>query len=204
MFRGMAVLAALITTGPLHAQADPDSIKHQAECLFAKQVVVTGQPAPDLRWALGYLAACGAGAQGSAVAQGVRRLRTEADTAVLRPYWRVAQYLRDRHLFEAAEEIATDRSASTQARVFAIAGLIGAVRDRSIADYDQLVGGFRPDGLVAGGCWWVVSGEFQRTETPLPDNYLERVTAVRERLRNDPSEPLDVRTAASCLRPAPR
>ena len=201
---GIGVLGAVLTTSSLHAQAEPDSVKHRNECRLADQVVTTGQPAPHLRWALGYLAACGAGAQGSAVSQAVRRLRTETDTAMLGPYWRVPQYLVDGRLFEAAEEIAADRGASTQARVFALSALIGAIRPGYMSEYHQLVGGFTPDGLVAGGCWSVVSGEFQRTGTPLPEDYYERAATLRLRLRADASEPLDVRTAATCLLPRRR
>lgn len=190
-------IAALFATGKLQGQANPDSVTHRNECRLARQTVLTGNPAPHLRWALGYLASCGAGEQGAAVGQAVRRLRTETDTSILRPYWRIARYLVDRELFEAAEEIAVDRSASTEARVFAMTALISAAG--MIADYDQLVGGFRPDGIVAGECWTVVSGEFQRTDTPLPDDYQERVAAVQQRLRTDPSEPTDIRTGAACL-----
>jgi hypothetical protein len=196
--------ATVLAAGTLDGQATPDSVKHRNDCRLARQVVVTGHPVPHLRWALGYLAGCGAGEQGAAVAQAVRRLRAETDTSVLRPYWSVTGYLLDRRLFEAAEEIAIDRSASTQARVFATSALISVVRPGFISDYSQLVGGFRPDGLVAGGCWSVASGKFQRTDTPLPVDYQERIAAVRQRLRGDPTEPLDVRTAATCLLPRRR
>jgi hypothetical protein len=109
----------------------------------------------------------------------------------------------DRQLFEAAEEIALDRSASTQSRVFAVSALIAVVRDGFISEYEQLVGGFRPDGSVASRCWSVVSGEFRAVDTPLPSDAHERVAAVRRRLLADQTEPVDVRTAATCLRPWP-
>lgn len=197
-------LATLLGAGAVHSQANSDSVKHRNECRFARQVVVTGHPAPHLRWALGYLSLCGAGEHGAAVAQAVRRLRTETDTSVLWPYWSVSRYLLDRQLFEAAEEIAADQSASTQARVFAISALISAVRPGFVSDYGQLVGGFRSDGIVAGGCWSVVSGQFQRTDTPPPVDYRERAAAVRQRLRSNPVEAVDVRTAATCLLPRGR
>lgn len=190
----------LLGAGSLHSQTARDSAKHRNECRLARQVIETGHPAPHLRWSLGYIASCGAGAQASAVAHALRRLRTEADTAVLRPYWRVTQFLTDRTLFEVAEEIATDRTASVAARTFAILGLLNATRERSTAEYENLIGGFRPDGLVAGGCAAIqVSGRFRNTGTPLPGDYRQRVAAVRQRIQANPSEPLDVRTAAACL-----
>jgi hypothetical protein len=94
--------ATVLAAGTLHGQATPDSVKHRNECRFARQVVVTGRPAPHLRWALGYLAACGAGEQGAAVAHALRRLRTETDTSVLRPYWSVTRYVLDRQLFRSS------------------------------------------------------------------------------------------------------
>jgi hypothetical protein len=103
-------------------------------------------------------------------------------------------------LFEAATEIALDRGASTEARVFAISALFTATSLDSYADYEHLVGGFRADGHVAGGCETIVSGEFRRTDTPLPADAVARVASVRQRILADGSEPMDVRTAATCLR----
>lgn len=194
-------LAALIAAGPLQAQANPDSVKHQNECRFAEQTVARGQSSPHLRWSLGYLRGCGTGAQGAAVALAVRRLRTETDTAALGPYWLVSRYVLDGQLFEAAESIAIDASASPQARVFAISALFSTMNEQAFARYENLVGGFRPDGLVAGGCRTLVSGRFRTTGTPLPSDFQARVAAVRERLLADDSQPLDVRTAATCLAP---
>jgi hypothetical protein len=139
-------LAILLPAGSLAAQTNPDSVKHHNECRFARQVVESGHPARYLRWSLGYLAACGAGEQGAVVAQAVHALRTETDTVVLRPYWRISTHLRDRRLFEAAAEIAVDRGARTEARVFAISALFTATSLDSYADYEHLVGGFRADG----------------------------------------------------------
>jgi hypothetical protein len=107
----------------------------------------------------------------------------------------------DRRLFEAAEEIALDRTASPQARVFAISALIAAVRDGFFSEYEQLVGGYGPEGHVAGGCWTAVSGRFLAQGTPLPPDARERAISIRQKLLADQTEPRDVRTAATCLLP---
>jgi hypothetical protein len=133
----------------------------------------------------------------------VRRLRAETDTVQLREFWRASRYLRDGELFGASLDVAGDRGASPQARVFALLSLLHTVRFGRSADYRHMVGGFEEDsGLrrVRGGCARIfVSDDVRIVGSPLPVDYAERVQTLAERLRTDVTEPLDVQTAASCL-----
>jgi hypothetical protein len=67
-----AVLA-LLPAMRLHAQANPDSVKHRNECRLALQVLVKGEPARLTGWAINYVRSCGRDtwAQGAAAARRV-------------------------------------------------------------------------------------------------------------------------------------
>lgn len=147
--------ALLLACARVHAQTDPDPVHARNACRLARQVIETGQPAPHTAWALRQIGACGPATHGSALASAVRRLRAETDTVQLREFWRASRYLRDGELFRASLDVAADRGASHQARVFALLSLLHTVRFGRSADYRHMVGGFDEDsGLrrVRGGC----------------------------------------------------
>lgn len=107
----------------------------------------------------------------------------------------------DGRLFEAAEEIALDRSASPHARVFAISALIAAVRDGFVFRVRAVGRWLRARGSRGGGCRTAVSGRFLAEVTPLPPVARERAISIRQKLLASGTEPLDVHTAATCLLP---
>lgn len=187
----------------LQAQVRSDSVKHRNECRFATQVVETGHPAPHAEWALGYIVACGTRVHGAVLATALRLLRGETDTVKIAPFWRNARFLRDGALYDAAVEIAGDRSASVPARVFAILGLIHLTKEGRSAGSGNLIGGFyEHQGLrwVRGGCArTIVINDLRIDGAPLPADHRARITALARQLRSDESEPLDVQTAAACL-----
>ena len=195
--------ALLLASARVHAQTGADSIHARNACRLAHQVIETGQPAPHTVWALRQIGACGPDTHGAALARAVRRLRTETDTGQLREFWRASRYLRDGELFRASLDVAGDRGASHEARVFALLSLLHTVQFGRSADYRHMVGGFEEDsGLrrVRGGCARIfVSDDVRIVGSPLPADYAEQVRALAERLRTDVTEPLDVQTAASCL-----
>lgn len=193
----------LIACARVHAQTDPDSVYAPSACRLARQVLETGEPARHTAWALRQIGACGPATHGATLADAVRRLRAETDTAQLREFWRASRYLRDGELFRASLDVAGNRGASPQARVFALLSLLHTVRVGRSADYRHMVGGFEEDsGLrrVRGGCARIfVSDDVRIVGSPLPADYGERVRTLAQRLRKDVTEPLDVQTAASCL-----
>lgn len=196
----LAVVLVLMLPLPLHAQVRPDSVRHRNNCRLAEQALASGHPAPHVDWASQYIVTCGPAKRGAAIAAAVRRLREATDTVALESIWRHSRFLVDRELFEASMEIAADNSASVQARVFAFLGLLHTTRRGRTANYTNLTGGFDEWGMVRGGCArTVVSGHDHRAEgAPLPPDFEERVRLLSERVRNTPTEPLDVRTAATC------
>jgi hypothetical protein len=187
----------------LQAQVQSDSVKHRNDCRLATQIIETGHPAPHAEWALDYIGACGTQVQGAALATALRRLRSEPDTGKISPFWQNARFLRDGALYEAAVEIAADRSASVPARVFALLGLLHRTQQGRSAGYGDLIGGFYEEhGLrwVRGGCArTVVIDDLRIDGSPLPADYRERINTLARRLRSDTTEPLDVQTAAACL-----
>lgn len=197
------MVALLVTATRAHAQTEADSIHSRNACRLARQVIKTGHPAPHTAWALRQIGACGPVTHAEALASAVRRLRAETDTVRLREFWRPSRYLRDGELFRASLEVAADRGASRESRVFALLSLLHTVRFGRSAEYRHMVGGFQEDaGLrrVRGGCARTfVNDDVRMVGSPLPADYAERVRALAERLRTDATEPLDVQTAASCL-----
>lgn len=199
--RAMLVII-LVALAPVsvHAQAHADSVHHRNDCRLARQVIETGQPSRHTDWALRQIGGCGSEVYGASIAAGVRRLRAETDTAVLGRLWNPMHFLQDGSLYDAALEIAGDRAASVPSRVFALLALIHASRLGTSATYPGVTGGFDEHGFVRGGCGNItVYDDVRITGTPLPADWRAQVQALGERLRSDLSEPLDVRTAASCL-----
>lgn len=195
----VVILAALAPVG-VQAQVNADSVKHRNDCRLARQVLESGHPAPHTDWALRQIGGCGAEEYGASIAAAVRRRRTASDTAVLGRLWNPMHFLQDGSLFGAAVEIAGDRAASVPSRVFALLALIHATGVGTGATYRSVTGGFDEHGFVRGGCAnRTVYDDVRITGSPLPADWRAQVVAIGERLRSDPSEPLDIRTAASCL-----
>lgn len=194
---GLLVLSAFPASA--WGQANPDSVKLRNDCRLARQILETGQPSPHAEWARQTIGFCGPEVWGASVAAAVRRVRTATDQSELALYWADSQWLRDRHLFEAALEIAGDRSASVPTRVFAFRALRKLLYPGEVSKYKDLVGGFDARGWVRGGCksGWV-HFDMPYDGVALPSNYSEQIRLLAQRVRTDLSEPEDIRTAAAC------
>lgn len=178
------------------AQADPDSVQLRNDCRLAIQVLTTGQPAPKRPWASSFIAACGAEA-GGPLADLMRRNRASADTALLNEITRPAFRLRDGQVFTAAHEIAEDRSASPQARVFAVRTLIWSISPGRWYRYSDLA----DDASGRTDCIGDLYTDFEYTEgAALPPDYLQRVLELAERLMKIEEESQAVKNAAICAR----
>src|SRR4051794_23983871 len=125
--RFVMILRAGMMLIPVTAAAQRDAVDPvhlRNDCRLASQVVETGHPAPKLKWALGAIRACTPNEYGAAVAAAVRRERAISDTATLASYWNASRWLIDGQLFSAAMDVANDRNASQESRVFAILALL--------------------------------------------------------------------------------
>lgn len=188
-----AVLLAAVLPLGLHGQVPADSVHLRNNCRLAEQVLSTGHPAPHWSWALTTIARCRTG--GPALASAIRGTRTSTDTALLNAVTRPSSQLRDKVVYEAALSIASDRTASTPARVFAIRTLLWAFIPGSWITYSNLVGSPESGACYGGGQplhSYVVVGE------RLPSDYARRVNDLGLRVARDTSEPSEVRAAAGC------
>lgn len=194
----MACLVLSPATG--WAQANSDPAVHSNDCRLARQVIETGHPAPHMEWALGYIGNCDRQLWGRTVAIGLWRLRTSTDLDELAHIWADTQWLRDRHLFEAALEIGGDKSASLPARMFAVRALLMLVAPGVQPSYQELL---RIRETSTGRRWICTLGitrdAHMRPGVPLPADYEEEAEALAKRIEADPSEPEELRYAAKCV-----
>jgi hypothetical protein len=199
----LLLLGLLLLAREVHGQADPDNVQLRNDCRFAAQVITTGHPAPHLQWAHSFIGYCGRAQWADAAASGVRRLRGSTDATALATEWRHLWMLRDSAVFEAAVDIARNRSASTQARVWAL---------RTLANYidpNGIYGAITDTYTDASGAHPVcVSNRAAGTVAfyegrPLPSDFAGRARATAAMISNEPGEPGTVRTAASCVQAAP-
>jgi hypothetical protein len=144
-------------------------------------------------WAFAVIRTCRDG--GAALAQAIRANRTSGDTAFLNALTEPAIQLRDGDVYTAAMEVAADRGASREARVFAIRTIIWSMYPGGGIDYSALSDGSQ-------GC--LGQGPSTHTEvtqgTSLPSDYVARAKSLARTLTEDGMEPAAVRRAASCLR----
>lgn len=178
------------------AQDRPDSVHHRNDCRLAAQVISTGQPLPRREWALAVIQGCREG--GPALARAMQESRLSSDTAYLNSLTWPAIRLRDGEIFQAAMQVAADRGASTQARVFAIRTLMWSMYPGGGLDYADLadlVQG-RPRSCFGPG----PSTHTSVTQgTALPADFVARAKALAKTLDHDATEALAVRRAAVCL-----
>jgi len=136
--------------------------------------------------------------------------RQSTDVAVLDRLTGQAQWLRDRHIFDAALDIAGDAAASVPARVLAMRTLLyylrlehPTTRGVPIAYADMHAIADSATGIPREGCASGVVVDHASPPAslgdPLPADYRARVEAVGVRVSRDTAQPPDVRSAALCL-----
>lgn len=190
------VLLAVAACAPRAAlaQADPDSIHHRNDCRLAAQVVTTGRPHPRLAWATSIMRTCRDA--GGTIAQVFSANRHSTDTAYLDVLTYPAIALRDGVLFETAVAIATDRSASLEARVFAIRTLIWSMYPGGGIGYADLVDTPGHERNCGGG---PSTHTLVTLGSPMPTNYVSRAKSVANQLGRDTTEVFALQRAAVCL-----
>ena len=194
----LSVLLISALAPPLAAQSEqPDSIHWRNQCRLAAQTIASTHPAPHAGWAITVIQNCPEG--GHVLADALREVRTSRDTALIDAITRPAIKLRDGELFGVALDIAGDRIASIEARIFSIRTLMWAMYPGGALEYDDLAD-LRPSGqrscFGAGPSTHTI---ITRGATPLPPDYVARAKAVAQRLNEDAGEPRPVRRAAVCL-----
>lgn len=185
-----ALLAALL---PAHClgQTNPDSVKHRNDCRLAAQVLATGNPAPRYQWALEMAWNCAEAAP--MIAQRLEALANSLDTAALNALTAPTIKLRDGRIFAAALRVAGSKTATPEARAFAVRTLIYAMRPGGGITYAALI---NPD----AGCFGGGPSPHQSITpgAPLPADYVQQVNALGRRLARDTTEPESIRRIGFC------
>lgn len=193
---------ALVLSGatPLRAQSSV-----AAQCEAAAKVIAKGHPATTDDWAFVELRGCGrAGAR--AFADGLGHYAGERDIDVLRRFMDRVDDWRDASIFDAALAMATNASATPQARVYAVRHLIALLIPQRHFLYDGLAKGLdsvrAPDGGLRFNlaCQSIVTAEHSGTLSgdPLPPGYEARIRATLRSIADSPSTPAPVRNASRC------
>lgn len=193
-----ATILLVMTAGAAAAQDAAGAAHDRNRCRLAAQVVATGRPAPHESWALAWIASCGAEG-GQALAAGLRRQRHSSDAGSLEALTGPTRFLRDGAVLAAALEVAGDRAASFEARVFSLRTLVWYREPRpSSVGFDALATGQPWEGY--GACPLSSSSLIPTTGTPLPGDYVARIRTLASRIAAEASEPPDLRRLGDCLR----
>lgn len=196
------LLAAAVLALPrlATAQANPDSVHHRNQCRLAEQVITTGNPATHTDWAWLYIDACDPSERAEAYLAALQQVRKSSDLRVIHRAVMPIVWLHDGRLFEAAMQLAADPEAATPARVVAFVALARVKRPLAAARYEWFIGESDIGGVPAARCAGRSGHAVGVTPgtTPLPTNYREQIAEMARRIADAPSQPRDVRSAASC------
>lgn len=145
----IATLAAIVGPGCVAAQPGQD-VQLRNDCRLAQQVLVHGQPANKLDWALGVINGCGP--EGADVLATL--LRENRSAAARSPTLdRVADratMIVDSAIFNAALSVATDLNAGEAARIHALSVLYTQLT-RAYRPYGELVQSYASETIILEG-----------------------------------------------------
>jgi hypothetical protein len=193
---GVAATSAALT-GVAVAQGTP--VDSAAICAAAADIVATGEPASEYPRARGIVRGC-PGVRGDAYAAAMRRLRHSIDRTELLRVYNVTIPVHDAALFAAAEEVASDATASTEARVAAL----GSLTNLAGGGDQDLIYAVLPDELdemvqTGRACMARTLTMRVATDTPLPADADRRADSLAARIAADPGAPAVLRMAGNCL-----
>lgn len=206
------LIGARIPT-PQVPPAEADRTRQLRECSRAEQFVRESARASRSerigalreQRSLAYATLVWCGRAGDVAAETIRSLRTELDTAVLRVEVGGFGDVRDSAIFAAAMDVAADRNASANARVFALKTLWVLKTGKywlPIKDF------MTPEPETEPAYAWALCGRgtyvsdavpFWHGGRALATDYVLRINTLAKRLHGDRTEPMAVRLAASCV-----
>jgi hypothetical protein len=203
LLRTCLAICTLLLAGSAHAQANPDSVKLRNDCRLASQVLRTGHPAPQSEWAHGMIGYCGREQWANAASAAIQRLSGSTDERALAVEWRHLWMLRDSVVFETVRGIATDRSASAPARLWALRTLATYIDPQGI--YGALTERVpnAPGGRPACISNRATGAPEFREDRPLPADFANQTRGTAETIIKDESEVPMMRAAALCVQAAP-
>jgi hypothetical protein len=170
--------------------------QHAANCSNAARFLTRGIPETQQAWAHETILGCSREAP-AALAASIRRLATSRDIAALSLLKRSALYVADDRVFDAALDVATQTTASPEARTAGF--LIAAMEAKDLLDFDfaNIVASTEPIvGCVGGHFNHSMRGAANTPPAPTAGNRLRvAMTSALEAL----DTPLPVRNAALCI-----
>jgi hypothetical protein len=158
-------------------------------------MVRTGHP-PKEAWALDLIGRCGTeGALASAAA--LRGAATTTDVATLDHLPESLLRVRQPEILQALLDIGGDAGATTEARVLSVRGLVNYLDPSLWSDYN----GMGQRKTADGGTWCASASAAHAWSTegaPLPADAASRIVSLASTMKDDPRQPVAVRSAADC------
>jgi hypothetical protein len=196
------IAALFCGCGTAWGQASPDSVKHRNDCRLAEQIISTGHPQPHAAWASTEILTCGHDVFTRTALTALQQLRASSDTSALGLVWnRVLLRVNSQAVFDAALDIAQDRSASVQARAFAFLGMLRMLRPNAVLSFSTVTNTTdRPSPYRSSYCYdgfgpstrpWVMG-------SPVAVDGASRVRAVGSAVWSDAGTAPELRAAAYC------
>ena len=187
-----ALFAAMQVCVGADANAQSDKAVH--DCKRAAQIVEKGKPEKKDEWAWATVVGCGASG-GIAAHDAWIQARTVTDTSQLQALYRRLWGIRDSALFDAAQSIFVDQSASAQTRVYsAMLLLVQLFNDRNPAYADFVSTTTYSVCRVAG-----VQDRPFYTGTPLRASAMQIVRSAAQGVLTSSGAPAIVQSAARCV-----
>ncbi|WP_331129332.1 hypothetical protein [Longimicrobium sp.] len=167
----VAVVVTCLSAQPAFGQANLDSVKHRHDCRLAGQIVTLGQPANRRDWALRLLPTCGP-VGGSSIAKAFGSFRsTETWDQRLEDIVMLTSVLHDARIFDAAAQVAADRSAGKAARIQALRVLFFQLGTSYADPYESF--------LAANEITYIPIGDYPLSVgTPLPPDAANRAAEI--------------------------
>lgn len=198
--RAYFLMVLLLTgcAGSIEAQRLPGGPPTAHECRVVANKLGSDPHSQAFRDALVYgpLAACG-DIGGRALADALWRTRAVTDTALLAALGREATMMRSPHVFEAALEVAADRTASVPARASSLLVLLGQEDENTIVGRSWGENLIIPVGEFCQGA--SITDVQYLSQAPLPADHRTRVSNLLTRMAEDGTEPLLLRQLAHCI-----
>lgn len=188
----VALVAGMCLAGASGAAAQSNKLEH--DCKKAVKIVERGKPDRKEEWAWSTVLGCGAEG-GTAARDAWLQMRTETEPRQLEALYGRLWSFRDGALFDAAQSVATDASASPESRVYSAMLLLVLLFDRRDPEYDYFISVGKYGVCRVGS----VDDRVIFSGSPLPADARERVRLVGRQLQSDVSGPAIVQSAGRCL-----
>lgn len=191
----LAIIAAGSIAGGGVSNGNSQVSNPEHDCKRAIETVAKEKPDKKEEWAWATLLGCGAAGGVAARDAWWLQTRAETDTSQLKALYSRLWSFRDAALFDAAQDILIDASASAQSRVYSAMLLLVQVFDTEYPEYID---------FISTGTYSVcqIDNVFDRvivTGSALPSDARQRLSVVAQGISYDASAPTIMQSAARCV-----